>query len=31
LDQEAVLRTLDEQAAAIGKPQSYLQGESIAE
>ena len=24
LDQEAVLRTLDEQAAAIGKPQSYL-------
>lgn len=24
LDQEAVLRTLDEQAAAIGKPKSYL-------
>src|SRR2546430_12640051 len=31
LDQEAVLQTVDEQAAAIGKPQSYLQGESIAE
>jgi hypothetical protein len=24
LDQEAVLRTLDEQAVAIGKPKSYL-------